>query len=102
MFFSSASGSGGSTYLCLLFHNLGLMNSPVENSLRFKLYVTLHLTGHFPEEFAFADIAGFGPISTIVLAAIFLNEHLTVMQLFGALIVIVGILMVSTKRKAAA
>ncbi|MEL0456988.1 DMT family transporter [Flavobacteriaceae bacterium SZ-1-7] len=50
----------------------------------------------------FAVIAGFGPISTIVLAAIFLNEHLTMMQLFGALVVIIGILLVSTKKKAAA
>lgn len=50
----------------------------------------------------FAVIAGFGPISTIVLAAIFLNEHLTIMQLFGALVVIIGILLVSTKKKAKA
>ncbi|WP_370476856.1 DMT family transporter [Tamlana flava] len=50
----------------------------------------------------FAVIAGFGPISTIVLASIFLNEHLTIMQLFGALIVIIGVLLVSTKKKATA
>ncbi|WP_396600521.1 DMT family transporter [Algibacter sp. R77976] len=46
----------------------------------------------------FAIVAGVGPISTIVLAAIFLNERLTVLQLLGALVVIVGILLVSTKK----
>ncbi|MFL1011171.1 DMT family transporter [Flavisericum labens] len=47
----------------------------------------------------FAVIAGFGPISTIILAAIFLNERLTIMQWFGALAVILGILLVSVKKK---
>ncbi|MDD7887369.1 DMT family transporter [Flavivirga sp. 57AJ16] len=46
----------------------------------------------------FAIIAGVGPISTIVLAAIFLNESLTFLQLFGALAVIIGILLVSLKK----
>lgn len=46
----------------------------------------------------FAIVAGIGPISTIVLAAIFLNERLTLLQLFGALIVIIGILFVSLKK----
>ena len=46
----------------------------------------------------FAIVAGVGPISTITLAGIFLNETLTLLQLFGALIVIVGILLVSIKR----
>ncbi len=46
----------------------------------------------------FAVIAGFGPISTIILAGIFLNEVLTLLQLFGALIVIFGILLVSLKK----
>ncbi|WP_027136791.1 DMT family transporter [Gaetbulibacter saemankumensis] len=46
----------------------------------------------------FAVVAGIGPISTIILAAIFLNEHLTVMQLLGAIIVIVGIFLVSYKK----
>ncbi|WP_248723379.1 DMT family transporter [Seonamhaeicola sp. ML3] len=45
----------------------------------------------------FAVIAGFGPISTIILAAIFLSEKLTLLQLLGALIVISGILVVSMK-----
>lgn len=45
----------------------------------------------------FAVIAGFGPISTIILAAIFLNEKLTILQLMGALVVIIGILIVSLK-----
>ncbi len=48
----------------------------------------------------FAIVAGIGPISTIILAAIFLHETLTLLQLFGALIVIIGILLVSLyKRK---
>ncbi len=46
----------------------------------------------------FAVIAGFGPISTIILAGVFLNEVLTLLQLLGALIVIFGILLVSLKR----
>lgn len=46
----------------------------------------------------FAIVAGIGPISTIILAAIFLNEKLTLLQLFGALIVIIGILFVSIKK----
>ncbi|GGD12131.1 DMT family transporter [Hyunsoonleella pacifica] len=46
----------------------------------------------------FAIAAGIGPISTIILAAIFLGETLTVLQLFGTLIVIVGILWVSLKK----
>ena len=46
----------------------------------------------------FAIVAGVGPISTIVLAAIFLNERLTCLQLFGALVVIIGILLVSIKK----
>lgn len=48
----------------------------------------------------FAIVAGIGPISTIILAAIFLNERLTLFQLFGALIVIIGILFVSLKKPA--
>lgn len=46
----------------------------------------------------FAIVAGAGPISTIILAAIFLNEKLSTLQLFGALVVIGGILLVSTKK----
>ncbi|MDG1729971.1 MAG: DMT family transporter [Algibacter sp.] len=48
----------------------------------------------------FAIVAGIGPISTIILAAIFLNEVLTWLQLFGALVVIIGILLVSSKKVA--
>jgi len=48
----------------------------------------------------FAIVAGIGPISTIVLAAIFLNERLTLLQLLGALVVIIGILLVSIKKAA--
>lgn len=46
----------------------------------------------------FAIVAGIGPISTIVLAAIFLGEKLTLLQMFGALGVIIGILIVSFKK----
>ncbi|MEC3907414.1 EamA family transporter [Tamlana sp. 2201CG12-4] len=46
----------------------------------------------------FAIVAGIGPISTITLAAIFLNEVLTLLQLFGTLVVIFGILLVSLNR----
>ncbi|MFG6686185.1 DMT family transporter [Mariniflexile sp. HNIBRBA6329] len=49
----------------------------------------------------FAVIAGFGPISTIILAGIFLNEVLTLLQLFGAFVVIFGILLVSIKKEKA-
>tara|TARA_R110002049_G_scaffold38978_1_gene120335 strand:- start:22796 stop:23695 length:900 start_codon:yes stop_codon:yes gene_type:complete len=47
----------------------------------------------------FAIVAGIGPISTIILAAIFLNEVLTLFQFFGALVVIVGILLISLTNK---
>lgn len=47
----------------------------------------------------FAIVAGTGPISTIIFAAIFLNESLTLLQLFGALVVIIGILLVSIKKR---
>ncbi|WP_179019410.1 DMT family transporter [Winogradskyella forsetii] len=46
----------------------------------------------------FAVVAGIGPISTIVLAVIFLNESLTMLQIIGTLIVISGILLVSKSR----
>lgn len=47
----------------------------------------------------FAIVAGVGPISTIVLASIFLNESLTLLQCFGAIVVIVGIVIVSLHTK---
>ncbi|WP_100612348.1 DMT family transporter [Confluentibacter lentus] len=46
----------------------------------------------------FAIVAGAGPVSTIILAGIFLGEQLTWLQLFGALVVIFGILLVSLKK----
>ena len=46
----------------------------------------------------FAIVAGAGPISTIILASIFLGEVLTLLQLFGALVVIAGIVIVSTRK----
>lgn len=47
----------------------------------------------------FAVVAGIGPISTIILAVIFLNESLTVLQVIGTLVVIFGILLVSKSKK---
>lgn len=47
----------------------------------------------------FAIVAGIGPISTIILASVFLNENLTLLQFFGALLVIIGILITSKKAK---
>ncbi|WP_147678772.1 DMT family transporter [Algibacter pacificus] len=47
----------------------------------------------------FAIVAGIGPISTILLASIFLNERLTFLQIFGALIVIAGIVFMSIRNQ---
>ncbi|WP_296386063.1 DMT family transporter [Winogradskyella sp.] len=47
----------------------------------------------------FAVVAGIGPISTIVLAVIFLNESLTALQMVGTIIVILGILLVSKSKE---
>lgn len=46
----------------------------------------------------FAIVAGIGPISTIVLASFFLDERLTLLQFFGALLVIIGIVISSFKQ----
>lgn len=46
----------------------------------------------------FAIVAGIGPISTIVLASFFLNERLTLVQLFGALLVLIGIVISALKK----
>lgn len=43
----------------------------------------------------FAIVAGVGPISTIILASLFLNESLTLFQFFGAILVIIGIIITS-------
>jgi drug/metabolite transporter (DMT)-like permease len=48
----------------------------------------------------FAVVAGIGPISTIILAVIFLNESLTLLQVIGTVVVIFGILLVSKSKKA--
>jgi len=45
----------------------------------------------------FAIVAGIGPISTIILASIFLNESLTLVQFFGSLLVVTGIIIASFK-----
>ena len=46
----------------------------------------------------FAIVAGIGPISTIILAAIFLNEQITLVQFIGVVIVISGILLISKSK----
>ena len=46
----------------------------------------------------FSIIGSIGPISTIVLAYIFLDERLTLLQLLGAVIVIIGITFVSLNK----
>lgn len=47
----------------------------------------------------FAVVAGVGPISTIILAVIFLDETLTMLQVLGTLVVIFGILLISKSKK---
>lgn len=47
----------------------------------------------------FAVVAGVGPISTIILAVIFLNESLSFLQIIGTIVVILGILLVSKSKK---
>lgn len=47
----------------------------------------------------FAIVAGVGPISTIILATIFLDEKLTFLQMIGALVVITGIVILSLKKE---
>ena len=47
----------------------------------------------------FSIIASIGPISTIVLAFIFLGEKLSIYQVLGTIIVISGILLVSKSKK---
>ena len=47
----------------------------------------------------FAVISGLGPISTIILAVIFLGEKLTWLQIIGTLVVISGILIISRSKK---
>ncbi|MDG3582105.1 DMT family transporter [Galbibacter pacificus] len=46
----------------------------------------------------FAILGGLGPISTIILASIFLGERLTMLQLGGTLLVIVGIIAISLNK----
>lgn len=47
----------------------------------------------------FAIVAGIGPISTIILASIFLNESFTLVQFFGSLLVVTGIVIASFKKE---
>lgn len=43
-------------------------------------------------------VGALGPIATIILAALILNEPISLMQMIGALFVIGGILVLGTKR----
>jgi len=47
----------------------------------------------------FSIIGSIGPISTIILAYLFLDEKLTLLQILGAVVVIAGIMFVSFNRK---
>ena len=47
-----------------------------------------------------AIFGGVGPISTIVLASVFLDESLTIPQLWGTALVILGVVYISVKMKA--
>lgn len=47
-----------------------------------------------------AVIGSFGPVSTIILAAIFLGERITVFQFMGTVIVISGVLLLAVNNKA--
>ncbi|WBX75537.1 DMT family transporter [Tenacibaculum ovolyticum] len=47
----------------------------------------------------FAIVAGVGPVSTIILAVIFLNETITILQVVGIIIVVLGILLISKNKK---
>ena len=47
----------------------------------------------------FAIVAGIGPISTIILAVIFLNESLSAIQIIGTIVVIFGILLFSKSKE---
>lgn len=47
----------------------------------------------------FAILASLGPVSTIILAVIFLDEYLSLLQLLGTLVVIIGVLFISRKKK---
>ena len=47
----------------------------------------------------FSILGSIGPISTIILASIFLEEKITVLQIIGTLIVISGIIIISKNKK---
>lgn len=47
----------------------------------------------------FSILSGLGPVSTIILANLLLSETLTLLQFGGILVVIVGILIISLKKK---
>jgi drug/metabolite transporter (DMT)-like permease len=47
----------------------------------------------------FSILGSLGPISTIILASIFLDEKITILQIIGTLIVISGIIIISKNKK---
>ncbi|WP_442266604.1 DMT family transporter [Tenacibaculum sp. ZS6-P6] len=47
----------------------------------------------------FAILASLGPVSTIILAVFFLDEYLSLFQLLGTLVVIIGVLLISSNKK---
>jgi len=44
-------------------------------------------------------IGSFGPVSTIILATIFLNEKITLLQFIGTMVVIAGVMIINVKKK---
>ena len=46
-----------------------------------------------------AVLGSIGPISTIIMAVIFLNEQITIYQIIGTVVVIMGISMLGRKKK---
>jgi len=46
----------------------------------------------------FSILGSFGPISTIILAGIFLGEKITLLQVVGTIIVIAGIVIISKNK----
>ena len=46
----------------------------------------------------FSIIGSVGPISTIMLAYLFLDERLSIIQIFGAIVVILGVVFISKSK----
>lgn len=99
--------------ICVIFHYLiadrtSIMNYQYEvYLLGFLMAIFSTLIPSFLVSFAikklgasnFSIIGSIGPISTIILAYFFLNEKLSFVQVIGTLVVIIGVLVVSSKKK---